>query len=242
MRKMKYRLSKDPEVKKLLKVKSIDNKTLIDNLSITKLIVLLTFFRTHFRKLFRYENKSLDKRSVYNIDRNKISNTVFDNDTYKYEIIQLVGIWNNIFQHEDINSDLGKLIVGSSKNPLLIDFVNAEVGYIMNKYTTVLKDYLSDITDKDLQRHIDNLVVLCAVCELLWIYFNTIKDEELYQMYTKERLRTIKSFITKFKNRIPYIFKDLTGRDNVTEFKIKSVLEALASTKYIIKGGTDVNI
>ena len=242
MRKMKYRLSKDPEAKKFLKVKSIDNKTLVDNLSITKLIVLLTFFRTHFRKLFRYEGKILDTNLVYTVDKSKLSNTVFDSDTYKYEIIQLVGIWNNLFQHKDFNDDLAKLIVGSSKNPMLLNFVNIEVGYIMNKYAKVLKSYLSDITDKDLQRHIDNMVELCAVCELLWIYFNKFKEEELLTLYKKEQLRIIKSFITKFKNRIPSIFRDLTGRDNVTEFKMKSVLEALASTKYIIKGGLNVNI
>lgn len=235
MRKMKYRLSKDPEVKKLLKVKTIDNKTLLENLSIAKLIVVLTFFRTHFRKVFRYEGKVLDAMLIYRVDRNKLSNSVFDSDRYKYEIIQLTGMWNNLFKRVVRDEDICRLIVVSSKNPTLITFANTEVAIIINKYGVVLKDYLSDITDKDLQRHIDNMIKLCAVCELLWTYFNNFKEDELLTLYKKEQLRIIKSFITKFKNRIPSIFRDLTGRDNVTEFKVKSVLEMFGDTKYNIK-------
>ena len=235
MRKMKYRLSKDPEVKKLLKVKTIDNKTLLENLSIAKLIVVLTFFRTHFRKVFRYEGKVLDAMLIYRVDRNKLSNSVFDSDRYKYEIIQLTGMWNNLFKRVVRDEDICRLIVASSKNPTLITFANTEIAIIINKYGVVLKDYLSDITDKDLQRHIDNMIKLCAVCELLWIYFNNFKEDELLTLYKKEQLRIIKSFITKFKNRIPSIFRDLTGRDNVTEFKVKSVLEMFGNTKYNIK-------
>ena len=221
--------------KKLKQTPGISNKKINETLNLSKYIMLLTFFYGHFKKVFRYKNISLFKLQGVINEPLKLENNVFTVDCFKTEIILFASIWNALYTQEDMNFEKGKIIIGISKNMQLKKLVENEIKKLNNKYKIFLIDYIQDIKDRDLQTHIFKFLILTATCELARKYIEEVPREELLKFHTAKKVRNLKTILTKFINRIPYILKIITGRDNVTEFKVKSVLEMFGNTKYNIK-------
>ena len=221
--------------KKLKQTPGISNKKINETLNLSKYIMLLTFFYGHFKKVFRYKNISLFKLQGVINEPLKLENNVFTVDCFKTEIILFASIWNALYTQEDMNFEKGKIIIGISKNMQLKKLVENEIKKLNNKYKIFLIDYIQDIKDRDLQTHIFKFLILTATCELARKYIEEVPREELLKFHTAKKVRNLKTILTKFINRIPYILKIITGREHVTEFKVKSVLEMFGNTKYNIK-------
>ena len=241
---------KDVEVRKIVKIKTKEEKKIEkklkqtpritdekvkEKLQFSKYIMLLTFFNGEIKKVFRYKNINLGNYRKEIKEPLELQNTVFTIDCFKTEIILFASIWNALYTQEDMNFEKGKIIIGISKNMQLKKLVENEIKKLNNKYKIFLIDYIQDIKDRDLQTHIFKFLILTATCELARKYIEEVPREELLKFHTAKEVRNLKTILTKFINRIPYILKIITGRDNVTEFKVKSVLEMFGNTKYNIK-------
>lgn len=96
-------------------------------------------------------------------------------------------------------------------------------------------EYIQDIKDRDLLTHIFRFLTLTAICELARKYIEEVPRKELLEFYTASEIKNVKTILTKFINRIPYILKIITGRDFITEFKVKTILEQFGDTKYKLR-------
>ena len=191
--------------KKLKQTPGISNKKINETLNLSKYIMLLTFFYGHFKKVFRYKNISLFKLQGVINEPLKLENNVFTVDCFKTEIILFASIWNALYTQEDMNFEKGKIIIGISKNMQLKKLVENEIKKLNNKYKIFLIDYIQDIKDRDLQTHIFKFLILTATCELARKYIEEVPREELLKFHTAKKVRNLKTILTKFINRIPYI-------------------------------------
>ena len=156
-------------------------------------------------------------------------------DYFKTEIILFASIWNALYTQEELNLERGTVIIGISRNTSLKKLVEKEIKIVKAKYELFLAEYIQDIKDVDLHKHIFKFLTLTAICELARKYIEEVPRKELLEFYTVSEIKNVKTILTKFINRIPYILKIITGRENITEFKVKSVLEMFGETTYKIK-------
>lgn len=221
--------------KKLKQTPNITNEKVKEKLQFSKYIMLLTFFNGEIKKVFRYKNINLGNYRKEIKEPLELQNTVFTVDCFKTEIILFASIWNALCTQEELNFEKGTVIIGISRNTSLKKLVEKEIKIVKAKYELFLAEYIQDIKDRDLQIHIFKFLILTAICELARKYIEEVPREELLKFHTSKEVRNLKTILTKFINRIPYILKIITGRKNVTEFKVKSVLEMFGDTKYNIK-------
>lgn len=221
--------------KKLKQTPSITNEKVKEKLQFSKYVMLLTFFNGEIKKVFRYKNINLGNYQKEIKEPLELQNTVFTVDYFKTEIILFASIWNALYTQEELNLERGTVIIGISRNTSLKKLVEKEIKIVKAKYELFLAEYIQDIKDVDLHKHIFRFLTLTAICELARKYIEEVPRKELLEFYTASEIKNVKTILTKFINRIPYILKIITGRDNVTEFKVKSVLEMFGETKYKIK-------
>ena len=221
--------------KKLKQTPSITDEKVKEKLQFSKYVMLLTFFNGEIKKVFRYKNINLGNYQKEIKEPLELQNTVFTVDYFKTEIILFASIWNALYTQEELNLERGTVIIGISRNTSLKKLVEKEIKIVKAKYELFLAEYIQDIKDRDLLTHIFRFLTLTAICELARKYIEEVPRKELLEFYTASEIKNVKTILTKFINRIPYILKIITGRDNVTEFKVKSVLEMFGETKYKIK-------
>ena len=221
--------------KKLKQTPSITNEKVKEKLNFSKYVMLLTFFNGEIKKVFRYKNINLGNYQKEIKEPLELQNTVFTVDYFKTEIILFASIWNALYTQEELNLERGTVIIGISRNTSLKKLVEKEIKIVKAKYELFLTEYIQDIKDVDLHKHIFRFLTLTAICELARKYIEEVPRKELLEFYTASETKNIKTILTKFINRIPYILKIITGRENITEFKVKSVLEMFGETTYKIK-------
>ena len=221
--------------KKLKQTPSITDEKIKEKLQFSKYVMLLTFFNGEIKKVFRYKNINLGNYRKEIKEPLELQNTVFTVDCFKTEIILFASIWNALCTQEELDFEKGTVIIGISRNTSLKKLVEKEIKIVKAKYELFLAEYIQDIKDVDLHKHIFKFLTLTAICELARKYIEEVPRKELLEFYTASEIKNVKTILTKFINRIPYILKIITGRENITEFKVKSVLEQFGNTTYNVK-------
>ena len=122
------------------------------------------------------------------------------------------------------------------KNKKLLNDTDRETAKIFEKYMIFLAEYIKDIMNDKIAKHnVINFISLVAICEVFNYYLKKCPKEDLLMFFNEKDIKVLKGALTKVINSVPYILKFISGRDNVTEFKVKSVLEMFGNTKYNIK-------
>lgn len=215
MRKIKNQLEHE-----LLKSKVVKTNTLGKNVNTAKMIILMGLFYNQFKKTFKYNNQTFTKNhNVDSVDKKSLSNTVFDNETFSKEHTCLISIWNNTNKTDfPYDIELSKFIIGVNKNKDLVHSVRGDIVTYYLIYDLILHPYITNIKDKDLLRYIENYIVLCATVKLMQDYFNKEYDKEYSnKIWSNNRIKTIKTFVTKFINLIPDILYKIAGDNNLDE-------------------------
>ena len=186
---------------------------------------------TRTKKLSRFGGKSLQLTSI-----NDFRNDYFWKDYFKNEFIAFLIIHRCLEQISQ--STFETLTYGMSiiKNKKLLNETDIETAKIFEKYMIFLAEYIKDImTNKIAKHNVINFISLVAICEVFNHYLKKCPKEDLLMFFNEKDIKVLKGALTKVINSVPYILKFISGRDNVTEFKVKSVLEMFGNTKYNIK-------
>ena len=249
MRKIKLTEKKKKEekdelkkIKKMVFVKSLSDDLVNDKLELSKVIMCLSLFESHLRNTFNLKEKKTKKMSRFggkslqltSID--EFENEYFWKEYFKNEFISFLIIHRSlerISQSTYENLTYGMSII---KNKKLLNETDRETAKIFEKYMIFLSEYIQDIKkDKEARSNIVNFLSLIAICEVFNHYLKKCPKEDLLMFFNEKDIKVLKGALTKVINSVPYILKFISGRDNVTEFKIKSILEEFGDIKYNIK-------
>ena len=202
----------------------------------------LSLFGNHIRNTFELKSlkeKNLNKLGVKSLKIGSIDdfkNEYFWKDYFKNEFISFLIIHRSlerISQSTYENLTYGMSII---KNKKLLNETDRETAKIFEKYMIFLSEYIQDIKkDKEARSNIVNFLSLIAICEVFNHYLKKCPKEDLLMFFNEKDIKVLKGALTKVINSVPYILKFISGRDNVTEFKIKSILEEFGDIKYKIK-------
>lgn len=249
MRKIKLTEKKKKEekdelkkIKKMVFVKSLSDDLVNDKLELSKVIMCLSLFGNHIRNTFELKSlkeKNLNKLGVKSLKIGSIDdfkNEYFWKEYFKNEFISFLIIHRSlerISQSTYENLTYGMSII---KNKKLLNETDRETAKIFEKYMIFLSEYIQDIKkDKEARSNIVNFLSLIAICEVFNHYLKKCPKEDLLIFFNEKDIKVLKGALTKVINSVPYILKFISGRDNVTEFKIKSILEEFGDIKYKIK-------
>ena len=230
------------KIKNMVVVKSLSDNQVKEKFELSKVIMCLSLFGSHIRntfnlketrtkKLSRFGGKSLQLTSI-----NDFRNDYFWKDYFKNEFIAFLIIHRCLEQISQ--STFETLTYGMSiiKNKKLLNETDIETAKIFEKYMIFLAEYIKDImTNKIAKHNVINFISLVAICEVFNHYLKKCPKEDLLMFFNEKDIKVLKGALTKVINSVPYILKFISGRDNVTEFKVKSVLEMFGNTKYNIK-------
>lgn len=249
MRKIKLTEKKKKEekeelkkIKKMVFVKSLSDDLVNDKLELAKVIMCLSLFGSHLRNTFNLKEKKTKKMSRFggkslqltSIDEFK--NEYFWKDYFKNEFIAFLIIHRCLEQISQ--STFETLTYGMSiiKNKKLLNETDIETAKIFEKYMVFLAEYIKDIMkDKIVKNNVINFISLVAICEVFNHYLKQCPKEDLLMFFKEKDIKVLKGALTKVINSVPYILKFISGRNFITEFKIKSILEEFGDTKYKLR-------
>lgn len=196
--------------------------------------VSLTMINILADELFKF-NKQVGKIRYYNIDSLHFKNQVICEDSFKKEFVLIKRFLKLLYNKKPITQEVIEKRLSYTKNPNSSRAFELTTIVNKNRIMLFMRDYLNDIKDRYMLEQNNKFILYLASIITLKNILIDLKNDDLLDMYDKEILKEIRCNTTKLYNRIPYCLKELTGRDNVTEFKVKSVLEMFGDTKYNIK-------
>ena len=91
------------------------------------------------------------------------------------------------------------------------------------------------MNDKIAKHNVINFISLVAICEVFNYYLKECPKEDLLIFFKEKDIKVLKGALTKVINSVPYILKMISGRDYITEFKVKTILEQFGNTTYNVK-------
>ena len=249
MRKIKLTEKKKKEekeeykkIKNMVIVKSLSDNQVKEKFELSKVIICLSLFGSHLRNTFNLKEKKTKKlsrfggKSLQLTSIDEFENEYFWKEYFKNEFISFLIIHRCLEQIS--NATYENLTYGMSiiKNKKLLNETDRETAQIFEKYMIFLSEYIQDIKkDKEARSNIVNFLSLIAICEVFNHYLKRCPKEDLLIFFNEKDIKVLKGALTKVINSVPYILKFISGRDNVTEFKIKSILEEFGDIKYNIK-------
>lgn len=230
------------KIKNMVIVKSLSDDQVKKNFELSKVIMCLSLFGSHLRntfnlketrtkKLSRFGGKSLQLTSI-----NDFRNDYFWKDYFKNEFIYFLIIHRCLEQIS--NATYENLTYGMSiiKNKKLLNETDRETAKIFEKYMIFLAEYIKDImNDKIAKYNVINFISLVAICEVFNYYLKKCPKEDLLIFFNDKDIKVLKGALTKVINSVPYILKFISGRDYITEFKVKTILEQFGNTTYNVK-------
>lgn len=230
------------KIKNMVIVKSLSDDQVKKNFELSKVIMCLSLFGSHLRNTFNLKEKNTKKltrfggKSLQLTSINDFRNDYFWKDYFKNEFISFLIIHRCLEQISNAmyeNLTYGMAII---KNKKLLNDTDRETAKIFEKYMIFLAEYIKDIMNDKIAKHnVINFISLVAICEVFNYYLKKCPKEDLLMFFNEKDIKVLKGALTKVINSVPYILKFISGRDNVTEFKVKSVLEMFGNTKYNIK-------
>ena len=230
------------KIKNMVIVKSLSDDQVKKNFELSKVIMCLSLFGSHLRNTFNLKEKNTKKltrfggKSLQLTSINDFRNDYFWKDYFKNEFISFLIIHRCLEQISNAtyeNLTYGMAII---KNKKLLNDTDRETAKIFEKYMIFLAEYIKDIMNDKIAKHnVINFISLVAICEVFNYYLKKCTKEDLLMFFNEKDIKVLKGALTKVINSVPYILKFISGRDNVTEFKVKSVLEMFGNTKYNIK-------
>lgn len=249
MRKIKLTEKKKKEekeeykkIKNMVIVKSLSDEQVKEKFELSKVIMCLSLFGSHLRNTFNLKEKKTKKMSRFggkslqltSIDEFK--NEYFWKDYFKNEFVSFLIIHRSLEQISQSAYETLTYGMAIIKNKKLLNGTDIETAKIFEKYMIFLAEYIQDIKkDKEARSNIVNFLSLIAICEVFNHYLKQCPKEDLLIFFKEKDIKVLKGALTKVINSVPYILKFISGRDNVTEFKIKSILEEFGDIKYKIK-------
>ena len=230
------------KIKNMVIVKSLSDDQVKKNFELSKVIMCLSLFGSYLRNTFNLKEKNTKKltrfggKSLQLTSINDFRNDYFWKDYFKNEFISFLIIHRCLEQISNAtyeNLTYGMAII---KNKKLLNDTDRETAKIFEKYMIFLAEYIKDIMNDKIAKHnVINFISLVAICEVFNYYLKKCPKEDLLMFFNEKDIKVLKGALTKVINSVPYILKFISGRDNVTEFKVKSVLEMFGNTKYNIK-------
>ena len=249
MRKIKLTEKKKKEekdelkkIKKMVFVKSLSDDQVKEKFELSKVIMCLSLFGSHLRNTFNLKEKKTKKlsrfggKSLQLTSINEFENEYFWKDYFKNEFIAFLIIHRSLEQIS--NATYENLTYGMSiiKNKKLLNDTDIETARIFEKYMVFLDEYIKDIVkDKIVKTNVINFISLVAICEVFNYYLKKCPKEDLLMFFNEKDIKVLKGALTKVINSVPYILKMISGRDFITEFKVKTILEQFGNTTYNIK-------
>ena len=230
------------KIKNMVIVKSLSDNQVKEKFELSKVIMCLSLFGSHIRNTFNLKEtrtKKLNKFGVKSLQLTSINdfrNDYFWKEYFKNEFISFSIIHRCLEQIS--NATYENLTYGMSiiKNKKLLNETDRETAKIFEKYMIFLTEYIKDImNDKIAKYNVINFISLVAICEVFNYYLKKCPKEDLLIFFNDKDIKVLKGALTKVINSVPYILKFISGRDFITEFKVKSVLEMFGNTKYNIK-------
>ena len=230
------------KIKNMVIVKSLSDDQVKKNFELSKVIMCLSLFGSHLRNTFDLKEKNTKKlsrfggKSLQLTSIDEFKNEYFWKDYFKNEFIAFLIIHRCLEQISQ--STYETLTYGMSiiKNKKLLNDTDIETARIFEKYMVFLAEYIKDIVkDKIVKTNVINFISLVAICEVFNHYLKQCPKEDLLMFFKEKDIKVLKGALTKVINSVPYILKFISGRDFITEFKIKSILEEFGNTKYKIK-------
>lgn len=230
------------KIKNMVIVKSLSDNQVEEKLELSKVIMCLSLFGSHLRNTFNLKEKKTKKMSRFGGKSLKLTsidefeNEYFWKEYFKNEFIAFLIIHRSLEQISQ--STYENLTYGMSiiKNKKLLNETDRETAKIFEKYLIFLAEYIQDIKkDKEARSNIVNFLSLIAICEVFSFYLKKCPKEDLLMFFNEKDIKVLKGALTKVINSVPYILKIISGRDFITEFKIKSILEEFGDTKYKLR-------
>ena len=230
------------KIKNMVVVKSLSDNQVKEKFELSKVIMCLSLFGSHIRntfnlketrskKLSRFGGKSLQLTSI-----NDFRNDYFWKDYFKNEFISFLIIHRCLEQISNAtykNLTYGMAII---KNKKLLNDTDRETAKIFEKYMIFLAEYIKDIMNDKIAKHnVINFISLVAICEVFNYYLKECPKEDLLIFFKEKDIKVLKGALTKVINSVPYILKMISGRDYITEFKVKTILEQFGNTTYNVK-------
>ena len=223
-------------------VKSLSDNQVKEKFELSKVIMCLSLFGSHLRNTFNLKEKKTKKlsrfggKSLQLTSIDEFENEYFWKEYFKNEFIAFLIIHRSlerISQSTYENLTYGMSII---KNKKLLNETDGETAKIFEKYLIFLSEYIQDINkDKEVRSNIVNFLSLVAICEVFNHYLKRCPKEDLMMFFNEKDIKVLKGALTKVINSVPYILNFISGRDNVTEFKIKSILEEFGDTQYKLR-------
>ena len=249
MRKIKLTEKKKKEEKDELKkiknmviVKSLSDNQIKEKFELSKVIMCLSLFGSHLRNTFNLKEKKTKKLSQFggkslqltSID--EFENEYFWKEYFKKEFISFLVIHRSLEQISQSAYETLTYGMAIIKNKKLLNGTDIETAKIFEKYMIFLAEYIQDIKkDKEARSNIVNFLSLIAICEVFNHYLKQCPKEDLLMFLKEKDIKVLKGALTKVINSVPYILKFISGRDFVTEFKVKTILEQFGDTTYNVK-------
>ena len=229
-------------IKNMVIVKSLSDNQVKEKFELSKVIMCLSLFGSHLRNTFNLKEKKTKKlsrfggKSLQLTSIDEFENEYFWKEYFKNEFIAFLIIHRSlerISQSTYENLTYGMSII---KNKKLLNETDGETAKIFEKYLIFLSEYIQDINkDKEVRSNIVNFLSLVAICEVFNHYLKRCPKEDLMMFFNEKDIKVLKGALTKVINSVPYILNFISGRDNVTEFKIKSILEEFGDTQYKLR-------
>lgn len=249
MRKIKLTEKKKKEdkeelkkIKKMVFVKSLSDDLVNDKFELSKVIMCLSLFGSHLRNTFNLKEKKTKKlsrfggKSLQLTSIDEFENEYFWKEDFKNEFISFLIIHRSlerISQSTYKNLTYGMSII---KNKKLLNETDRETAKIFEKYMIFLSEYIQDIKkDKEAKSNVVNFLSLIAICEVFSFHLKKCPKEDLLIFFKEKDIKVLKGALTKVINSVPYILKMISGRDYITEFKVKTILEQFGNTTYNVK-------
>lgn len=230
------------KIKNMVIVKSLSDNEIKEKFELSKVIMCLSLFGSHIRNTFNLKEKKTKKlikfggKSLQLTSIDDFKNEYFWKDYFKNEFIAFLIIHRCLEQISQ--STYETLTYGMSiiKNKKLLNETDRETAKIFEKYMIFLAEYIQDIKkDKEARSNIVNFLSLIAICEVFNHYLKKCPKEELVMFFNEKDIKVLKGALTKVINSVPYILKMISGRDFITEFKVKTILEQFGNTTYNVK-------
>ena len=230
------------KIKNMVIVKSLSDNQIKEKFELSKVIMCLSLFGSHLRNTFNLKEKKTKKlsrfggKSLQITSINDFRNDYFWKDYFKNEFISFLIIHRCLEQISNAtykNLTYGMAII---KNKKLLNDTDRETAKIFEKYMIFLAEYIKDImNDKMAKYNVINFISLVAICEVFNYYLKECPKEDLLIFFKEKDIKVLKGALTKVINSVPYILKMISGRDYITEFKVKTILEQFGNTTYNVK-------
>lgn len=230
------------QIKNMIIVKSLSDKQVEEKFELSKVIMCLSLFGSHLRNTFNLKEKKTKKlsrfggKSLQLTSINDFKNEFFWKDYFKNEFISFLIIHRCLEQISNAtykNLTCGMAII---KNKKLLNDTDRETAKIFEKYMIFLAEYIKDIMNDKIAKHnVINFISLVAICEVFNYYLKECPKEDLLIFFKEKDIKVLKGALTKVINSVPYILKMISGRDYITEFKVKTILEQFGNTTYNVK-------